>query len=216
MEDEMGAPHLLSTAPWSRWDRLGIWILFIGACAVAAGALVSGLTGVVSEVVSGTRTVTLLTDSALPPRASAGSAALLEGHFATADVRLGDLSAGTAGLLTTGSVLGILVQSTVALSFAYLAWRLLRAEPFIASLTVAFIAAGAALAIGGLVAQLTTGFGQWNAVLELGRDRAGDEPFWPLAMALDPAPIGFGFALLIVASAFQYGERLTRETEGLV
>jgi len=40
--------------------------------------------------------------------------------------------------------------------------------------------------------------------------------FWPMAFSGDLSPIGFGLALLIVASAFEYGERLTRQTDGLV
>jgi hypothetical protein len=203
-------------APWSRWDRLGIWIMLVGAVVVALLAIVVGIGGLAGELASGTRHVTLLTDRPLPAEASTGTATIVDGDFDTARLELADLTAGTATLLTIGGVLGVLVQASVALSFAYLAWRLLRAKPFMASLTIAFVVAGAALAVGGLVAQFVTGFGQWNVVLELGSDVAADDPFWPLVMAVDAAPIGLGFALLIVASAFQYGERLSRETDGLV
>jgi hypothetical protein len=202
-------------APWSRWDRLAIWMMFVGACVVAVLTLVVGVGAIASELASGTRHVTLLTEQPLPAEASDGTATLVDGRFETARAELADLGSGTQALLTIGSALGVLVQASVALSFAYLAWRLLRAKPFLSSLTTAFVVAGAALAVGGLVAQFVTGFGQWNAVLELGSDVASDA-FWPLAMELDPAPIGLGFALLIVSSAFQYGERLTRETDGLV
>jgi hypothetical protein len=203
-------------APWSRWDRLGIWIMLVGAVVVALLAFVVGIGGLAGELASGTRHVTLLTDQPLPTEASTGTATIVDGGFDTARVELADLTAGTATLLTIGGLLGVLVQASVALSFAYLAWRLLRAKPFMGSLTIAFVVAGAALAVGGLVTQFVTGFGQWNAVLELGSDVAADDAFWPLVMAVDAAPIGLGFALLIVSSAFQYGERLTRETDGLV
>jgi len=97
----------------------------------------------------------------------------------------------------------------------YLSWRLLRAKPFKKSLTVVFITAGAALMIGNI---LSIGFDSFGRVL-LVSELLGDEKiggFWPMAVQADLAPIGFGLALLIVACAFEYGERLTRETDGLV
>jgi hypothetical protein len=216
MEPSMGITQQAVAASWSRWDRVGLWLMLVGASVIALLSLVVGIIGAAGEVVSGTRHMTLITEQPLPAAASTGSATLVDGYFDTARLGVADLSAGTAGLLTAGSVLGVLVQTSVALCFAYLAWRLLRAKPFMASLTATFVAAGAALAVGGLVGQFLTGFGQWNAALELGGDGSADDPFWPLVMSLDAAPIGLGFALLIVASAFQYGERLARETDGLV
>jgi hypothetical protein len=203
-------------APWTRWDRAGLWVMLVGAGVIALVALVSGIIGVAAELTSGTRHMTLITEQRLPAAASTGSATIVDGHYDSAWLVLADLTDVTAGLLTAGSVLGVVVQASVALCFAYLAWRLLRAKPFMASLTATFVAAGAVLAVGGLVSQFLTGFGQWNAALELGSDGATDDGFWPLVMSLDAAPIGLGFALLIVASAFQYGERLARETDGLV
>jgi hypothetical protein len=49
-------------------------------------------------------------------------------------------------------------------------------------------------------------------------DLNGDsiDGFWPVAGRFDPSFLGPAFALLLVGLAFEFGERLQRETEGLV
>jgi hypothetical protein len=204
-------------APWGRWDRVGIWIVLSGTAVYAAAVLTAGIVRIVTGFASGTYYLSLpVDDEPVPDAASAGSATLIDGHYETAFAAVTDLSAGTSALLGAGVVLSVVTEVGVALSFLYLAWRLLRAKPFIPSLSIAFSVAGATLALGSLISQFLTGFGSWQVVTELGSGTASSGGFWPLEMRLDPAPIGFGFGLLIVASAFYYGERLTRETEGLV
>ena len=56
------------------------------------------------------------------------------------------------------------------------------------------------------------GFSTWLALDELRLDPLQ----FPLEMHFDLLPIMAGFALLLVASAFQLGERMQRDTKGLV
>jgi hypothetical protein len=202
-------------APWDRWDRIAMWAILGGSAVYALVVLASGIVRLAHQAVSQTWTGSLIVERALPTEADAGTATLIAGSYESATVTLGDLSGWAFGLLTTSLVITVITSATVALSFVYLSWRLLRAEPFKKSLTFTFITAGAALIIGSLVSLGVEALGRMIAVSELlGDDKTTG--FWPMAVTGDLAPIGFGFALLVVACAFEYGERLTRQTDGLV
>ena len=202
-------------APWGRWDRVAMWLILGGSIIYAFVALAFGIGALVHQLVTGTWTGSLAVDQALPAEADAGSATLIRGSFESAAVTLGGLSGWAFGLLTAAQITGLVTTAVVALTFVYLSWRLLRAEPFKKSLTVAFITAGAALLIGSIIGLGFEALGRMLAVSELvGDDKLAG--FWPFAFSGDLTPIGFGFALMIVACAFEYGERLTRETDGLV
>lgn len=54
----------------------------------------------------------------------------------------------------------------------------------------------------------------------MGADQLNDsstvQGFWPLIGSMDGTPLGIGVGLLLVGLAFEYGEGLQRDTEGLV
>jgi len=202
-------------APWGRWDRMAMWWILAGSIVYAVTVLVTGIARLVHELSTGTWSGSLIVDEALPTSADGGTAELLQGRYESAVVTVGDLSGAAFGLLTTGLVFSIVTTATVALAFVYLSWRLLRSKPFKKSLSIAFITAGSALLIGTILSIGFEGLGRMILASELvGEDKAAG--FWPMAASGDLGPIGFGLALLIVACAFEYGERLTRETDGLV
>ena len=202
-------------APWGKWDRISLQMILAGGIVYALVVLIVGTVGVVAELVSGTRTLTLPVDVELPAAADSGTATLLHGSFDSAVVTVAELTPASAGLLTAGALIGVVTQLLVAASFVYLAWRLLRREPFLRSLTWAFIGAGAVLLIGTILAQALSGFGGWLVVTELGTSPEG-ESFWPMAMNVDLTPVGLAFVLMLVGCAFEYGQKLSRETAGLV
>lgn len=204
-----------SIAPWGRWDRMAMWWILFGSIAYTIVVLVTGIASLVNQVSTRTWTGSLIVDQPLPASADGGTAAVLHGRYESAIVTLGDLSGTAFGLLTTALVISIITTASVALAFVYLSWRLLRSEPFKKSLSVAFITAGGALLIGTLLSIGFEALGRMTVITELSGEDALDG-FWPIAAQGDLAPIGFGLALLIVACAFEYGERLSRETDGLV
>jgi hypothetical protein len=213
MQTETGKTPAL--APWGRWDRIAMWLILGGSSVYALIVLVSGVGRLVHQSVSQTWTGSLIVERALPAEADAGTATLITGSYESASVTLGDLSGWAFGLLTAALVIAVITSATVALSFVYLSWRLLRAEPFKKSLTFTFITAGTALIIGSILSLGVEALGRVIAISELlGDDKVTG--FWPMAFNGDLSPIGFGLALLIVACAFEYGERLTRQTDGLV
>ncbi len=203
-------------ASWSKSDRVAIWLLLVGASIVAFVALGGAIITLVSDLTSGARTLGLLVTQPLPPEADAGSATIASGAYESAWLTVANLSPGTAALLTAGSVLAAVTQFATAGTFAYLAYRLLQRRPFLASLSAVFYVAGSVLAVGGLLAGFLRGFGGWQVVTELGSAQPHNDGFWPLMMQLDPAPVGWGFALLAIGVAFQYAIKLARETDGLV
>ena len=209
---EKEAPAL---ARWGKWDKWALQLILICAIAYALVVAVIGTVGMVGELTSGSRSLTLFVSQPLPDAADAGTATLDSGSYATADVTVSHLTPASAALLTVGSVIGFVTQLLVAASFVYLAWRLLRREPFLKSLTWTFLAAGATLLFGTLIGQGAHGFGSWLVAAELGSTPAADS-FWPLAMSFDAAPIGLAFVLMLVGCAFEYAQKLTDETRGLV
>jgi hypothetical protein len=202
-------------APWGRWDRMAMWWILAGSIVYALIVLSTGVARLVHQLSTRTWSGALIVDEPLPRSADGGTASLLNGRYENATVTLGDLSDTAFGLLTTGLVFSVVTTATVALAFVYLSWRLLRSKPFKKSLSIAFLTAGTALLIGTMLSIGFEGLGRMIVASELvGEDTT--EGFWPIAAQGDLGPIGFGLALLIVACAFEYGERLSRETDGLV
>ena len=67
--------------------------------------------------------------------------------------------------------------------------------------------------LGGLLSQAVRANAFREVSQELGLVSAGVPTF---EMSIDLAPLGWGLALAVVAGAFEIGQRLQRDTEGLV
>ena len=202
-------------APWGKWDKISLQLILVGVSCYALFVLAFSTVLIVQSLVSGDRLLSLPVDQPLPAEADAGTATLLDGRLESARVYVTDLTPATTALIDIGFIVGVLTQVVVAASFVYLAFRLLRRRPFMKSLTWTFVVAGAVLLLGSLISQVLSGFGSWLVAAELGSTPDGDS-FWFWSFSVDPAPLGFGFALMLVGSAFEYAQKLSRETEGLV
>jgi len=203
-----------ASVAWGKWDKLSLQLILAGVVIYAVVVLIAGIVDIVMSLASGDRLLSLTINEPLPTGVDTGTATLLDGRLNSARVYVTDLTPITTGLLDAGLIVGVITQVLVAASFAYLAFRLLRRRPFMKSLTWSFLAAGAVLLIGSIVAQALTGFGSWLVATELGSNP--DNDFWQMSFSVDVAPLGFGFALMLVGSAFEYAQKLSRDTEGLV
>lgn len=203
-----------ASVAWGKWDKLSLQLILAGVVIYAVVVLIAGIVDIVMSLASGDRLLSLTINEPLPTGVDTGTATLLDGRLDSARVYVTDLTPITTGLLDAGLIVGVITQVLVAASFAYLAFRLLRRRPFMKSLTWSFLAAGAVLLIGSIVAQALTGFGSWLVATELGSNP--DNDFWQMSFTVDVAPLGFGFALMLVGSAFEYAQKLSRDTEGLV
>ncbi|GAA3887328.1 hypothetical protein GCM10022381_31670 [Leifsonia kafniensis] len=196
------------------FERYLTWVVLFGALATGVIATVTGARGLISNVSSDTTPLTLLTDAALPPEASGGTAQIVDGAFETAFVTLSHLTPLTTFLIALGTVVGIVTTLIVSTAIALLCWKLLKRRPFDRSVSWMAYAVGSVLLIGTILGQGFGGLGRMMAASELNPD--GLDGFWPLTTPLDLAPAFVGIALLMVATAFEAGRRLQRDTEGLV
>jgi len=194
-----------------------VTVLIFLALAIAAGlfALIFGLGGVVASLTSGTTPLTLSLDHALPAAADRGSASIVSGGYDSASVVVSGLDSGTVALATIARIAGVLTQAAIAASIALLAWRLLRGRAFRRSLSLIVAISGAILLIGGLLSSGLGVLAAWMTADQLNGSRTL-EGFWPIIGTVDGTPLGIGVCLLLVGLAFEYGERLQRDTEGLV
>lgn len=196
----------------SQGDRAVLWTVLVGAIAYALVTLIFRA-GYVTQVMfaAGETPVALLTSAAVPTDLG-GDATIVSGSFTDAALTVSGLSTFARVMLSIGAGVGLIASLAVAVAVAYFCWSLLRARPFRRSLTIATLVAGTAMSIGGLLSQALTGFGMMQAALDI--DPAVtvfDVGFW-----FDPAPLIGGFAIMALGIAFQLGERLQRDTEGLV
>ena len=196
-------------------SRVVFWMCLAAAVLVGGITLVVGLTEIVSALVNNRTALTLIADRPLPvAEASSSGSRIIEGSFETAHVIVVDLPFGISALVAAATLVDVLTRVAIATLVALLSWRLLRGAVFARSLSVVAVIAGGALLIGGV---LTQGFGSLAAIMAAADlNGPGGRGFWPLAGRLDFTTIVTGLILLLVGLAFEYGERLQRETEGLV
>jgi len=211
-------PGLLNTKPASSTDRVVLWTVFALTAATTAVAVVLGMISAIVVFVERSYSASLVVGSIekLPPQAMDGNVDVT-GRYDTALVEVAGLQDDTSLLVLVSALVWVLIWGIVFGSVAYLAWQLLKRKPFAAPLTAAIMKAGSALAAGSISAQLLSGFAQWHVIGEMTGNAPVDSPwFWALEIPIDFAPIGAGILLLLVGLAFRHGERLQRDTDGLV
>lgn len=198
-------------------ERIGLLVIQFMAIVFAAVTLGFGAIAVATALGSGIVELTLPASAALPSGTivdpdAVGTSRILDGTFTTATVSIADLGTAPRVVTALGAGFSALTYVAIALAVAHLCWRLYKGNPFVASVTRTVGIAATSLAIGSLLSQFLLGFASWVAIDELHLDAAQ----FPLEMHIDLIPILAGLALLLIASAFGLGERMQRDTEGLV
>jgi hypothetical protein len=195
----------------SRQDRVVLWFVLVGAIVYSLVTLVFGVGHSVQVMFAAETPVAMLTSAPVPTNLN-GDATIASGSFTDAALTVGGLSDFARVMLSAGNLLGVLTSLAVSLAVAYFCWSLVRARPFRRSLTIATLTAGMAMVFGGILSQAVTGFGTMQTALDIDPTQAVfDVGFW-----FDPALLFGGFAILALGIAFQLGERLQRDTEGLI
>lgn len=189
----------------SRGDHITVlFILIIGA---GLGGLTAGL-GIIQGIFRlfdpSRYPVELLAD--VPVKVGEG---VLEAHADAMQVTFETLPAGPLWLLSLSDIVGAIALGLVTASFAYVLSRIIGGKPFHRSMQSAAVLAGCAIMFGNLLTQALRGFGQMTIAMDLG---APAEP----AFTFEPLPIIVGAAVLALAYVFEAGQRLQRDTEGLV
>lgn len=211
----------------SRLERLDNW----GLRAITGGALLFALMGIVTLVL---RAVDLLTSSSVnvnglqlatgqTPELAAASPAIVEAHYDSVTLVIDGLPAGVRWLMVSETAVQSLLSIGLCVIVFILGMALLDRRPFARSATIAIFSAAILVMVTGMLAPFLGSIADAETVRFLGDAVIGHSASDPAAetlrafsMILDPAPLGWGFALAIVASAFQLGQRMQRDTQGLV
>ncbi|HEY5229911.1 MAG TPA: hypothetical protein VIJ11_03330 [Galbitalea sp.] len=198
-----------------RLARVALWLFLVASAATAAATLIEGVPGIVSDIVAGRTSVTLVADKALPAAAAGSSTTtLLHGSYGSAAVVLTHAPTAVAWLAIVGEIGQLIAQTSLAAAVGVVAWHVLRPRLFRRSLYLQFTVVGALVFVGGVLWQVGDMFAAGLAAVAL--DGSRFHGFWPLAGRLDPTFIVIGTAFVIIGLAFEYGGRLQKDAEGLV
>ena len=188
---------------------------------VATGAVSIGIGSIVGAVVTGVElfgspiTVDLPVHGSPVPALTEASG-VAAASYTQSLVSLENLDAGARWLLLLERALPALATVIVCAALWWLGLSLIRQRAFRRSMVPTLGTAAIALVVAGMIGPLLGALGRAQVVEELSSSGADVSEFWAFLFSADLAPVGWGIALALVATAFEVGQRLQRETEGLV
>lgn len=196
-------------------DGIALGLIATGAVSVGIGAIVA-VAQAAGALFSPSPTVPMPVHD-VDLAALDGVAGIDAATVETALVTFTSPPTGARWLLLLETALPALATIALCAVVWWLGVSLIRSRPFRASLGWMFGAAACLLIAGTLFGQLAGGIGR----AEIVRDLAATAPdvedvLWTLLLQFDLAPVGWAFALALVAGVFAIGRRLQRDTEGLV
>jgi hypothetical protein len=136
-----------------------------------------------------------------------------DARITTATVTSDALPSDSVTLLVAASAVNTVIVVAVYLAIVGFLVMTARGTPFHRFAFPLTLAAGLAMSVGGVLAAGLDGLGRMMAGNGLGTPPEG--PF-EVAFALDLGPWAFGFVVLVAAYVLRAGNRLQRDTEGLV
>jgi hypothetical protein len=187
----------------------------LGVIAGAATAI-----GVLELVFLVMRVVRLAADARLtlpdvvlahPLRLKPAADALVSGSSGTATLVVDGAPSSVRGALIAADALGALLAVGICAAVVWLCLRVFVGRPFVRSAEGAIGAVAILVILAGVGGPLLRAVAHGEAARSLHLDQVA-----PFVLELDPAPIGWGFALIVLVAAFELGRRLQRDTEGLV
>jgi hypothetical protein len=200
----------MSTSP----RRIGLLTLTVLALIWVLGTLVFTTVDLITQASSGVITTTLYEKDGMWSFQDTGDgradAPVIAGGAGPVQVSVSGLSPSAVVLHLIVMMLGMLPQVALGVIAIRLLRRLLREAPFAGPLArEAAVAAVALLAIA-----IAGGFLGWIERMLIGAE-SGSSTFISV-FVIEPLLVTAGLVLLLVAAVFRTGERLHRDTEGLV
>ena len=181
-----------------------------GAALYGAVVLITGVFGTIAALSAESVTLPQPVDAAIPSSTAADGTTLVEGTYRMSDITVTGLGAGVRALLAGSRVLDLSMHLTVAIGVILLCVALAKGRPFIPLMRRALIVISMTVIVGGLLGSGLLGFANMEIAHSL--DRAE----FPMVANIDFTAAIVGVALALVAAAFELGERLQRDSEGLV
>ena len=196
-------------------DGIALGVIATGAVSVAIGAIVAVVTAAIG-IFSAAPTVSMPVhdvDLTALDDVSGVSAATVESALVTVPA----MPTGARWMLLLETALPALATVALCAGVWWLGVSFLRSRPFRASLGWMFGVAACLMIAGSLFGQLAGGIGRAMVVQDLATaDPGAEDVLWTLLVQFDLAPVGWAFALALVAGLFEIGRRLQKDTEGLV
>ncbi|MGI6877187.1 hypothetical protein [Microbacterium sp. gxy059] len=202
-------------SPLSRGDGAALGVIATGSITVAIAALVAIVLGAFDAFASRLSVHLPMhgQSTTLFDQVDGVDGATLTG----ADLVLADPPALARWLLLAEGALPALATIGVGIVAFLLALALMRARPFRRRMPVAIATIACLVIAGGIGGQVAGAFGRAEIVRDLSASSPDiTETLWPFLMEIDLAPLGWGLVLALIAGAFSIGQRLQRDTEGLV
>lgn len=196
-------------------DGIGLGIIATGAVSVGIGAIVAVIAAAV-EVFASEPTVQMpVHDTALP--ALDGVQGIDHATVDSALVTLTAMPVGARWMLLLETALPALATVVLCAGVWWLGVSLIRSQPFGPSLDWLFGTAAVLMIAGALLGDTAGGIGRAMIVDDLAASDPGvEDVLWTFLAQFNLAPVGWAFALALVAGVFAIGRRLQRDTEGLV
>jgi hypothetical protein len=216
LKNEMDAPTATPVLrqTWSI-GRVTLLVLVGGSAIYALAAGVFGITEIVVQAIYGQAVMTVHWaaegDTGFGFFTTVGvHGSTISGNLESATVGVNNLTGFALTLKAIGDGLGVLAQVALALCAYGIGRALLRGRPFSRDVTRNAIIAAVSLLGFGVASQLVS---WWARVVILNEM---DSVQFSRNLTFDPAVLTAGLAVALVAVAFRYGERMQRDTEGLV
>ncbi|UFU02836.1 hypothetical protein LQF12_15330 [Ruania suaedae] len=207
-----------------RGDRIALIVVAVGATLIGAATL-AGL--IVQAVTIGTSASLQIDGFALgnatSPEFLTPFAAVTDARYESVTLTLADPPALVRWLHWATALCSGLITIGVAGSVAWLAWRTVTGRPFVRSATAAVLATAIIVLAAGLIGDVLHGITRAEVIDLLGAgSTAGDagegpyEGFVTVIFESTLASFGWGLGLAVVAQILQIGERMQKDTEGLI
>lgn len=188
---------------------------------VATGAVSIGVASIVGAIGSGIKIFDSPVPVSLPVEgAQIASLADIEGiasaEYTQSAVSFETLDAGTRWLLLAETALPAVATVIVCAALWWLGLSLIRQRAFRRSMVPVLATAAFTLVVTGMIGPMFGAFARAQVVEQLTASGADTAGFWLFLYQLNPASIGWGIALALVATAFEVGQRMQHDTERLV
>jgi len=196
-------------------EGFSLGLIATGAISVAVAALVAIVRGAYAIFGSAPTVRMPVTGGDVPDLA--GVPEISAAAYASADVTFTGLPGAVGWMLWLELALPALATIGVCIVAWWLGVSLMRARPFRRAISNAIGVVAILVVVGGVLGQVLGAFGRALLVDDLAATSPeATDVFGTFILELNLAPVGWGFALALVAGAFAIGARLQRDTEGLV
>lgn len=196
-------------------EGFSLGIIATGAISVAVAALVAIVRGAYA-IFGSAPTVRMPVTGGDVPELS-GVPEITAAAYASADVTFSALPGAVSWMLWMELALPALATIGVCIVAWWLGVSLMRARPFRRAMSTAIGVVAVLVMVGGVLGQVLGAFGRALLVDDLAvTSPEVTDVFGIFLLELNLAPVGWGFALALVAGSFAIGARLQRDTEGLV